>query len=205
MRFAAFKNFVCDQAPIQLLDSTVGLCLKLKKQNNNTFRCALTFSFQTQILSSKIILFLLYFLLPYNLFEKFVIVTLGSYNKDNWNDVAFMHSLNPGDPMAVRNYTQQYRYDGVGNILQMQHRASGNDWTRNYSYQTANNRLISTQIGAETYTYQHHVQHGFMTAMPHLEEMGWNFKEELAKTIKQKVNPANGTAETTTPLITTLS
>lgn len=107
MRFAAFKNFVCDQAPIQLLDSTVGLCLKLKKQNNNTFRCALTFSFQTQILSSKIILFLLYFLLPYNLFEKFVIVTLGSYpelNNKDWNcrDTGICNLQNLS--VLIRNY-----------------------------------------------------------------------------------------------------
>ena len=33
--------------------------------------------------------------------------------------------------------------------------------------------------------------------MPQLQEMGWNFKEELVKSIQQKVNPGNGTAETT--------
>ncbi|OGW17913.1 MAG: hypothetical protein A3G93_02970 [Nitrospinae bacterium RIFCSPLOWO2_12_FULL_45_22] len=117
-------------------------------------------------------------------------------SKDNWNDAAFMHQLNPGDPMAMRNYTQQYQYDGVGNILQMRHLSAGSNWTRDYNYQAANNRLISTQVGANTYTYPHHAQHGFMTAMPHLEEMGWNFKEELIKTIRQK-RTDGGTPETT--------
>lgn len=117
-------------------------------------------------------------------------------SKDNWNDTPFMHWLNPGDPMAVRNYTQQYQYDGVGNILQMRHQSAGNNWTRNYNYQAANNRLISTQVGVNTYSYPHHPHHGFMTAMPHLEDMGWNFKEELIKTIRQ-IRTDGGTPETT--------
>ena len=114
---------------------------------------------------------------------------------DNWNDAPFMHTLNPGDPVAVRNYTQTYQYDPVGNILQMHHQATGNNWTRNYTYATPNNRLTSTQVGGTTYIYAHHPQHGFMTAMPHLAEMGWNFKEELIKTIRQNVG--SGTPETT--------
>lgn len=116
--------------------------------------------------------------------------------KDNWNDAAYMQQLNPGDPMAMRNYTQSYQYDAVGNILQMRHQASGNIWVRSYNYQGANNRLISTQIGANTYLYPHHAQHGFMTAMPHLEDIGWNFKEELVKTIRQR-RTDGGTPETT--------
>jgi len=116
--------------------------------------------------------------------------------KDNWNDAAFMQQLNPGDPIGVRNYTQQYQYDSVGNILQMRHQAAGNNWTRDYNYQATNNRLISTQVGANTYTYPHHLQHGFMTAMSHLEDMGWNFKEELVKTIRQR-RTDGGTPETT--------
>ncbi|MFN3533304.1 MAG: toxin TcdB middle/C-terminal domain-containing protein [Candidatus Brocadia sp.] len=117
-------------------------------------------------------------------------------SKDNWNDAPFMHQLNPGDPMAMRNYTQSYLYDSVGNILQMRHQAAGNNWTRDYIYQAANNRLISTQVGANTYTYPHHPQHGYMTAMPHLEDMGWNFKEEIIKTIRQR-RIDGGTPETT--------
>ncbi|MEB3103554.1 SpvB/TcaC N-terminal domain-containing protein [Ferviditalea candida] len=117
-------------------------------------------------------------------------------SKDNWNDIAFMRQLNPGDPIAMRNYTQSYVYDAVGNILQMRHQAAGNSWTRDYNVQAANNRLIGTQIGANTYSYQHHPRHGFMTAMPHLEEMGWNFKEELVRTVRQR-RTDGGTPETT--------
>jgi YD repeat-containing protein len=108
-----------------------------------------------------------------------------SFNgKDNWNDVPFLTQLNPGDPMAMRNYTESYLYDPAGNILQMRHQAAGNNWTRDYNYQAANNRLISTQISSNTYNYAYHPRHGFITAMPHLEDMGWNFKEELIRTIR---------------------
>ncbi len=116
---------------------------------------------------------------------------------DNWNDAPFIHQMNPGDPMGVRNYTQDYQYDEVGNILQMKHQAAGNDWTRNYDYEKLTNRLKTTQIGADTYSYTHHPQHGFIMEMPHLDEIGWDFKDQLVKSIRQKVNLGNGTAETT--------
>jgi RHS repeat-associated protein len=116
--------------------------------------------------------------------------------KDNWNDIAFMKQVNPGDPMVMRNYTQSFHYDAVGNILQLRHQASGNNWTRDYSYQGANNRLISTQIGAHIYSCQHHMNHGFITVMPHLEDMSWNFKEELVKTVRQR-RTDGGSPETT--------
>jgi RHS repeat-associated protein len=118
-------------------------------------------------------------------------------NADNWNDAPFMRS----NPMDVKMYTQRYKYDAVGNIQEMKHVASANNWTRTYEYETINNRLKSTSVGQEpdtfTYLYPHHAKHGFIMVMPHLENMGWNFKEELIKTIKQKVDPHNGTAETT--------
>ncbi|TDW49139.1 RHS repeat-associated protein [Flavobacterium sp. 270] len=118
-------------------------------------------------------------------------------NKDNWNDLSYMHTHNNGDIMSVRNYTQSYKYDFVGNIEEMRHQASANNWTRIYEYEKNNNRLKNTKIGTETYVYKHHTTHGFITEMPHLDEMSWSFKEELIKTIRQKVNPGNGTAETT--------
>ncbi len=121
---------------------------------------------------------------------------------DNWNDAGFRHLMQPGDPMAIRNYVQTYRYDAVGNILQVKHVATGNNWTRNYTYASANNRLLSTHLGDDPgprdfTAYAHHAEHGFMTAMPHLEDLGWNFKEELVRSIRQRVDPANGSPETT--------
>ena len=40
----------------------------------------------------------------------------------------------PNDPAAVRNYTETYTYDDLGNLLTMQHAAPGGSWTRRYQY-----------------------------------------------------------------------
>ena len=115
---------------------------------------------------------------------------------DNWNDKPFMHPVNLGDAMAVRNYTQRYRYDEVGNIREMKHLAVGGNWTRGYNYETVNNRLKSTHIGDNgnpaNYTkYKHHVTHGFLEELPHLEQISWNFKEEVVLTSRQQCTEDN--------------
>lgn len=122
-------------------------------------------------------------------------VALNFGTQDNWNDAAYMQQMMAGQAMNVHNYTQSYVYDVVGNILQMKHRATGNNWTRNYQYESQNNRLISTNIGSNTYVHTYHEAHGFMTSLSHLQDLGWNFKEEVIRTAKQKVN--TGIAETT--------
>jgi len=118
-------------------------------------------------------------------------------NGDNWNDVYAMLGHNSGDPMTMRTYTQRYQYDSVGNILQMRHEAGSNgSWTRGYAYESKNNRLQRTTIGSNTYLYPHHAQHGFLTEMPHLQQMAWTFKEELQATAKQR-RTDGGMPETT--------
>lgn len=118
-------------------------------------------------------------------------------SKDNWNDRPYMYQYNLGDTMAMRNYTQNYVYDEVGNILQMNHSAgSQNSWNRDYTYDTVTNRLLSTSVGQEIYLYPHHPKLGFITVMPHLEDIGWNFKEEVVKTIRQR-RTDGGSPETT--------
>ncbi|MCS3795320.1 SpvB/TcaC N-terminal domain-containing protein [Niastella sp. OAS944] len=136
----------------------------------------------------------IYRLIEANGRENNVAVTFN--NQDNWNDNYFMQDFNAGDPVAMRNYMQKYQYDEVGNIVKMEHTSIGNNWIRNYNYNLNNNRLLSTQVGTNTYNYDYHPQHGFTTAMPHLEELGWNFKEELVRTISQKRNDG-GTPEIT--------
>ena len=116
--------------------------------------------------------------------------------QDNWNDMPFLKKYSPGDDMAWRQYTQKYQYDPVGNILQMQHIAGTGSWTRTYTYESQNNRLQQTKVGSQAaYTYPHHAQHGFITSMPHLAVMAWNFRDELQAVARQQVN--NGIPETT--------
>ncbi|MBC7900714.1 MAG: RHS repeat-associated core domain-containing protein, partial [Saprospiraceae bacterium] len=116
--------------------------------------------------------------------------------QDNWDDRPFLKRYGAGDAMAWRNYTQNYRYDQTGNILEMNHSAGTGSWTRDYVYESGNNRLNTTEVGGQTYTYPHHPQHGFMTAMPHLQVMNWNFEDELQAVAEQQ-RIDGGTPETT--------
>ncbi len=55
----------------------------------------------------------------------------------------------PIDSQALRNYSQYYSYDSVGNISEMRHVANGSGWTRNYSYSDDSNRLSRTWLGGD--------------------------------------------------------
>ncbi len=106
---------------------------------------------------------------------------------------------NPNDLQAVRNYTEHYQYDEVGNFLHLIHQAQNANWTRDYNYNELslvepgkiNNRLSNTVVGGttETYTYD---AHGNITSMPHLPTMEWDCKDQLHATQQQVVNNAPG-------------
>lgn len=115
---------------------------------------------------------------------------------DNWNDKPFMHMMSAGDPMSARAYTEHYRYDAVGNFLQMKHIAMAGNWTRGYEYENNSNRLKKTFVGdnpnSGIYTkYAHHEKHGFLKELPHLEKIEWNFKEEVVLTSRQHCTDDN--------------
>jgi RHS repeat-associated protein len=101
----------------------------------------------------------------------------------------------PSDWQAMRNYTQSYAYDDVGNIEQLKHSAGGVGITRTYAYDEpntppTNNHLTSTTVGGtrEPYTYD---AHGNIASMPHLSLMSWDWKDQLAATASQNVNKGN--------------
>ena len=111
----------------------------------------------------------------------------------------------PNDMQQVRNYTERYEYDGVGNFKFMRHLASDGSWTRSYDYEEdslieagkQSNRLTRTTVGngfnhIEPYT---HDAHGNMTGMPHLPLMQWDYRDQLRATAQQVIN--NGVPETT--------
>jgi RHS repeat-associated protein len=122
---------------------------------------------------------------------------MNSGNVDNWDDLPFLKRYGVGNQMAWRSYTEKYLYDEVGNFRQTRHIANGGSWTRDYGYDDAiNNRLKYTKIGDVQYNYAHHPQHGFITEMPHLQVMEWNFKEEVCAVAKQR-RTDGGVPETT--------
>ena len=56
-------------------------------------------------------------------------------------------NLFPLTNQTLRNYSQRYVYDSVGNILQMRHIAAQGNWHRRYDYATDSNRLLHTWEG----------------------------------------------------------
>ena len=105
-----------------------------------------------------------------------------------YNDSRFCSTLSKGDSVGLRNYTELYEYDCVGNMLQMKHISEGNSWTRKYCYSDSNNHLLSTSIGDTISHYSYHPTHGFINSMPHLTCMEWNFRDELAMSSRQASN-----------------
>ena len=104
----------------------------------------------------------------------------------NWNDEFRVNLQHPNNGNAMRNYTEKYEYDGVGNIFHFNHYANGGSWIRNYTYEEPslietgqyNNRLSYTLVGHVTEPYTHD-PHGNMTSMPHLAQMAWDFRDQL--------------------------
>lgn len=101
----------------------------------------------------------------------------------------------PENTQALRRYTQQYKYDELGNFLKMIHQATGGNClpvrnkvkagTRHYHYNfTQNNYLLSTSsdgVKPTTDEYAYDV-HGSMVSMPHLATMSWDFADRLQTT-----------------------
>ncbi len=118
----------------------------------------------------------------------------GNSQRDN-NDLPFIAQIpHVNDLNAVRQYTELYQYDDLGNIQQLRHIASGANWTQHYHYEYQDdpdnntNRLKSINmpgdpdIGPYSAIYQHDL-HGNMIKMPHLDELAWNFMDQLVKVI----------------------
>lgn len=118
---------------------------------------------------------------------------IGNNSQRNHIDLPFVAQLpHQNNLTAVRNYTQTYFFDDLGNISEFRHRTSdGNgNWTRHYKYAYEDNpadptnRLVATSqpgdpVGGPysgTFTYD---LHGNMTAMPHLSLLEWDYQDQL--------------------------
>ncbi|MBL6447658.1 insecticidal toxin complex protein [Fulvivirga sp. 29W222] len=87
-------------------------------------------------------------------------------------------------PNEIRNYTQIYSYDAVGNFNFMQHVARGNGWTRHYETASDSNRLDRTYTNSDpggiSYGYD---PHGSMLnfgneAAPYLPD--WDYRDMIS-------------------------
>ena len=93
------------------------------------------------------------------------------------------------DALALRRYTEAYRYDSVGNLLELVHEAGNpGSWTRRFRYEEPspldpgrfNNRLTDATVGhlVEPYTYD---AHGNTLTMPHVAELEWEHNDRLRR------------------------
>jgi RHS repeat-associated protein len=79
---------------------------------------------------------------------------------------------------AMQNYTQQFTYDELGNILQMK---SVGRWTRDYNYDILHNNYLTGHAPRSVdYTYD---EHGNMLKMPHLQSMHYDYQDQLNKVV----------------------
>jgi RHS repeat-associated protein len=61
------------------------------------------------------------------------------------------------DLTRTRAYTENYQYDSMGNIQQLQHQVSGTNRNRNFALVNGNNRLDTVTIGQTVYRYTYDV------------------------------------------------
>ncbi|MFE0631568.1 SpvB/TcaC N-terminal domain-containing protein [Streptomyces sp. NPDC058864] len=138
-----------------------------------------------------------------------------SPNDTNRRDYPFVGArIHPNDLQGLRNYVERYRYDAVGNIMQLTHHA-GSDvdqpgqtlWQRQHQYALDSNRLLSTSLpgdlgnlpdyaatGGYAAKYGHDAR-GNIASMPHLPLMHWDYRDQMSASAQQVVNI--GTPETT--------
>ncbi len=121
----------------------------------------------------------------------------------SYNDAGRVNLEHPHDGQKMRNYTEHYEYDAVGNFEKLIHRADNGNWTRDYTYNERSqiepathmsNRLTRTTVGAIQEAEVHSVNgdgydsHGNMLKMPQLHIMEWDFKDQLFMSQRQVVN-----------------
>jgi RHS repeat-associated protein len=106
--------------------------------------------------------------------------------------------FSPGDGQALGRYSEHYRYDAAGNLVELRHRstdAARPGWTRSFSFDHASltepakfgNRLSSTRLDGnaslpEDYLYD---AHGNVRRAPHLggsspdSNLQWDYEDRL--------------------------
>ncbi|MBK9306375.1 MAG: VCBS repeat-containing protein [Nitrospira sp.] len=88
------------------------------------------------------------------------------------------------DPNALRNYTQRYHYDSVGNLLRMAHSANGGSWTRHSEPAENSNRLERTWLGGDEVNAVHfqYDLHGSMLNLANVPDqyrLDWDTRDMI--------------------------
>ncbi len=115
--------------------------------------------------------------------EQYSLIGAPSQKPLSTSDVTFP-IIASNDSNALRNYTQHYFYDSVGNIQQMRHSAERGNWTRNYTYAEDNNRLLRTwqgsdDINAVSYNYDMHGSMLNLNRVPDEYRLRWDYRDMI--------------------------
>ncbi|MEA2588449.1 MAG: hypothetical protein QOH66_1376, partial [Actinomycetota bacterium] len=82
------------------------------------------------------------------------------------------------DITHTRAYTESYRYDAVGNVLQLAHRNAPGGFTRDFTVEPGSNRLQRMQVGATPYDYTFD-PNGNMRSETTSRRFEWNHADQL--------------------------
>ena len=82
------------------------------------------------------------------------------------------------DLTKARAYTERYRYDAMGNLLRLGHRNGFSGFTREFTVETANNRLQRMQIGVNGYDYAFDAN-GNMRSETTSRHFEWNHSDQM--------------------------
>ncbi|HEY7182765.1 MAG TPA: toxin TcdB middle/N-terminal domain-containing protein [Blastocatellia bacterium] len=82
------------------------------------------------------------------------------------------------DLTRARAYTEQYSYDEMGNMLRLEHRNEPGGFTREFTVETVNNRLLHMQIGQSGYDYVFDAS-GNMLAETTSRHFEWNYSDKM--------------------------
>jgi RHS repeat-associated protein len=87
-------------------------------------------------------------------------------------------------PDALRNYTERYHYDAVGNLRKLRHIAGSlGSWTRTYDHAATSNHLtgINTDNPAKavTYGYDTHGSMANLASAPDSFDLRWNYNDMI--------------------------
>jgi RHS repeat-associated protein len=82
------------------------------------------------------------------------------------------------DLTKARAYTERYAYDAMGNLLRLEHRNDIGGFTREFTVETANNRLREMKIGETPYAYAFDANGNMLseTTSRHFE---WNHVDQM--------------------------
>jgi RHS repeat-associated protein len=119
---------------------------------------------------------------------------LSATGRENANTASlpWLDTYRSADPTLTRAYAQTYEYDKLGNIQSLQHVATGGNFTREFNYNTpfVNNKLVSIEIGSNTYNFSYDVNGNMTSEGDTARHMEYDWADRLRSFFVQ-----TGTAE----------